>query len=143
LKSTGHVDESGNKILPEIGMYLQQKIHEYFKKKGMNPSIKYHDPSYMIRSVPANASDSVLCMLLALNAVHGAMAGYTCFTAGVVNNRSVLLPMSLIAASSPSYLNPQGRTWERVCNLTHQPRWETAKYVQKAIGVEPTKKDPK
>lgn len=27
----------------------------------------------MIRSVPANASDSLYCMLLASNAVHGAM----------------------------------------------------------------------
>jgi len=134
LKSTNQRDESGNKVLPEIGMYLQKEIQSHFAKKGMNASIKYHDPSYMIRSVPANASDSVLCMLLALNAVHGAMAGYTGFTSAVVNNRTVLLPMSIIAASSPSYLNPQGRTWERVCNLTHQPRWETATHVRKALG---------
>lgn len=35
------------------------------------------DPSYIIRSSPANASDSNLCTTLAFNCVHGAMGGYT------------------------------------------------------------------
>jgi 6-phosphofructokinase len=77
--------------------------------------------SYMIRSVPADASDSVYCMTLAQNAVHGAMCGFTGFTSGLVNNRTVLLPIPVITATSPSYLNPAGRTWERVLSLTHQP----------------------
>jgi len=133
LQGSGMTDESGNKVLPEIGMYLQKKISEYFKKKEITASIKYHDPSYMIRSVPANASDSVLCILLAQNAVHGAFAGYTGFTSAVVNNRTVLLPMSVVTSSSPAYLNPNGRTWERVCVLTHQPRWEAAKHVESSL----------
>lgn len=37
----------------------------------------------------ANAFDQIYCMQLAQNAVHGAMAGYTAFSAGVVNNRTV------------------------------------------------------
>lgn len=52
---------------------MKNKISEYFKEQGSETTIKYVDPSYMIRSVPANASDSLYCMLLASNAVHGAM----------------------------------------------------------------------
>ena len=67
--------ESGNKKLPEVGKYLQSEIASHFARKKMDVSIKYHDPSYMIRSVPADASDAVYCMTLAQNAVHGAMYG--------------------------------------------------------------------
>ena len=84
--------------------------------QGMSVSLKYNDPSYMIRSVPANASDSIYCMILAQSAVHGAMAGFTGFTAGLVNNRTVYLPMSLIAASSPTFLNPHGRYGSSIMN---------------------------
>eukprot|EP00457_Paulinella_chromatophora_P004796 gb/GEZN01004809.1/.p1 GENE.gb/GEZN01004809.1/~~gb/GEZN01004809.1/.p1 ORF type:complete len:507 (-),score=86.60 gb/GEZN01004809.1/:379-1827(-) len=114
-------DASGNPVPPAIGDFLKKEIGIYFKKKKKKVSIKYHDPSYMIRSVPANASDSVMCIVLAQNAVHGAMAGMTAFTSALVNNRAVILPISLVTASSPSHLNPKGRTWERVIGLTHQP----------------------
>eukprot|EP00457_Paulinella_chromatophora_P004438 gb/GEZN01004450.1/.p1 GENE.gb/GEZN01004450.1/~~gb/GEZN01004450.1/.p1 ORF type:complete len:514 (+),score=64.69 gb/GEZN01004450.1/:37-1578(+) len=120
-KGSSSTDASGNKILPAVGDFLKKEIERYFKKRGVKVSIKYHDPSYMIRSVPANASDSVMCVVLAQNAVHGAMAGLTAFTSAMVNNRTVLLPISLVTASSPSHLNPKGRTWERVIGLTHQP----------------------
>lgn len=65
-------------------------------------------------------------MTLAQNCVHGAMAGFTGVTSGLVNNRTVLLPIPVITATSPSYLSPVGRTWERVISLTHQPSriWE-------------------
>lgn len=55
----------------------------------------------MIRSVPANPSDSLFCMLLAQNAVHGAMAGYTCFTTGLCCNRTVYLPIPALVENSP------------------------------------------
>jgi 6-phosphofructokinase 1 len=100
------VDESGNKKLPPIGDYLKKVITDYFQKKKIAVNIKYNDPSYMIRSVPANAADSVYCMILAQNAVHGAMAGYTGFTSGLVNNRTVLIPMELITKLSPTHLSP-------------------------------------
>ena len=72
----------------------------------------------MIRSIPASAADSIHCLSIAHNAVHAVMAGYTAFSSAIVNNRSVLAPVELIVASSPSALNPQGRTWERVLSLT-------------------------
>ena len=69
----------------------------------MTSNVKYIDPSYMIRSVPANASDSMFCMILAQNAVHGAMAGFTAFSVGLVNNRIVYIPISRY---SPEYFFP-------------------------------------
>ena len=99
---------------------------EYFNNKennpeGMNVSVKYIDPSYMIRSVPANAFDSIQCMLLAENVVHGMMAGYTGFTVGVCNNRSVYIRIKDVTGNSPRKLSPFARTYERVVNITGQP----------------------
>jgi 6-phosphofructokinase len=110
-------DASGNKVLPAIGEYLKKQIASYFAKQGMESTVKYIDPSYMIRSVPANASDSLYCMLLAQNAVHGAMAGYTAFSVGLVNNRVVYIPISKLVSSSPRMMDPVGRTWyaPRMC----------------------------
>jgi 6-phosphofructokinase 1 len=117
-------DASGNKKLPDIGAFLKDQIAAHFKQKSMTYSLKYHDPSYMVRSVPPCASDSIYCMVLAQNAVHGAMAGYTGFTSALVNNRTVYLPFDLIAATSPTRMNRYGRTWERVVSSTHQPPFE-------------------
>lgn len=75
----------------------------------------------MIRSVPANAADSLYCMLLGQNAVHGAMAGYTGFTVGLSANRVVYFPIEAITRNSPRCMDPFGRTWERVLCLTRQP----------------------
>lgn len=119
-KSTA-TDAGGNRKLPPIGEFLKTKINEYFKSKGLEATVKYIDPSYMIRSVPANASDSLYCMLLSHNAVHGAMAGYTAFSTGLVNNRVVYIPIPRLVATSPRIMDPVGRTWERVLANTRQP----------------------
>ena len=114
-------DAGGNKSLPEIGPFFKEAVSTFFNKFGVQTTIKYIDPSYMIRSVPANASDSLFCMLLAQNAVHGAMAGYTCFTTGIVCNRTVYIPIPAIVENSPRILDKVGRTWERVVSVTGQP----------------------
>jgi len=114
-------DAGGNRKLPPIGPWLQNKLSTYLTTIGLKPSIKFIDPSYMIRSVPANAADAVLCTLLAQNAVHGAMAGFTAFSTGLVANRLVYLPITAITANSPRRLNPRGRTYERLLQLTRQP----------------------
>jgi len=100
---------------------MKDAITKYFAKHGQVATCKYIDPSYTVRSVPANASDSLYCMQLAQNAVHGAMAGYTGFTVGLCNNRMVLLPIPELVATSPRNMNPHGRTWERVLAITRQP----------------------
>lgn len=115
------VDAGGNKKLPPIGEFMKYQILEHFKNKGKEVTVKYIDPSYMIRSVPANAADSLYCMILAQNAVHGAMAGYTGFTVGLSANRVVYFPITAITENSPRCMDSHGRTWERVLCLTRQP----------------------
>jgi len=79
LGASSETDASGNKKLPQIGEFMKKAINEYFQKQGEDATVKYIDPSYMIRSVPANATDTLYCMQLAQNAVHGTMAGFTGF----------------------------------------------------------------
>jgi 6-phosphofructokinase 1 len=121
LGESTETDASGNKKLPQIGEHMKKVINEYFKEKGEESTIKYIDPSYMIRSVPANATDALYCMQLAQNAVHGTMAGYTGFTVGLCNNKMCLLPIPEIVATSPRQMDPKGRTWERILAVTRQP----------------------
>ena len=83
-------DASGNIKHKDIGVYLKEKISEEFKNKKFPHSIKYIDPSYIIRSAPANANDSKFCNLLAQNAVHAALAGKTDFVVGFWNNQFTL-----------------------------------------------------
>lgn len=73
LGTSTEVDASGNKKLPKIGEFMKKSIEDYFKKHGETATVKYIDPSYTVRTVPANAADSLYCMQLAQNAVHGAM----------------------------------------------------------------------
>ncbi|CEG45133.1 pyrophosphate-dependent phosphofructose kinase [Plasmopara halstedii] len=121
LGTSVEADAGGNKKLPPVGAFMKDRIQEHFAKKGKVCTVKYIDPSYMIRSVPANAADSLYCMLLGQNAVHGAMAGYTGFTVGLSANRVVYFPIEAVTRNSPRCMDPFGRTWERVLCLTRQP----------------------
>jgi len=121
LGASTETDASGNKKLPQIGEFMKTKINEYFKEQGENATVKYIDPSYMIRSVPANATDTLYCMQLGQNAVHAAFAGYTGFSVGLCNNKMCLLPIPELVATSPRQMNPKGRTWERILAVTRQP----------------------
>lgn len=124
-------DAGGNRKLPAIGEYMKACISKYFAEHGTVATVKYIDPSYMIRAVPANASDALLCMLLAQNSVHGAMAGYTAFSTGLINNRVVYIPIARLVHSSPRLMDPLGRTWERVIAMTRQPNTEPTLKMQK------------
>jgi 6-phosphofructokinase 1 len=128
LEATNVVDRGGNRLLPPIGEYMRDRIKEYFVEHGEEATMKYIDPSYTVRSVPANGADSLYCMELAQNAVHGAMAGYTGFSVGLVNNNVVYLPIPQLVASSPRQMSPCGTTWERVLAMTGQPN--TTPYVR-------------
>lgn len=135
LGQSAEVDAGGNRKLPAIGEFMKKKVTEYFAQHGMVATVKYLDPSYMIRSVAANASDALYCMLLAQNAVHGAMAGYTGFTTGLVNNRLVYIPIPRIVATSPRVMDPVGRTWERVLSMTRQPN-QDPKFDPSLVSVQ-------
>jgi len=88
-------DASGNVRLKDIGHVLRDRINHHFKERGTELTLKYIDPSYQIRSVPASPSDSVFCWNLARNAVHAAMAGNTELLIGRWHGRFVHVPLPL------------------------------------------------
>ena len=113
-------DASGNIRLNDIGVFLKDRIEEYFRKKKVEINLKYIDPSYIIRSVSANASDSILCGVLAQYAVHAGMAGKTGMLVGLVNDAYVHLPFRAVAAQRKN-IDPRGNIWMLVLESTGQP----------------------
>ncbi|XP_048134162.1 ATP-dependent 6-phosphofructokinase 7-like isoform X2 [Rhodamnia argentea] len=129
MHSADKKDASGNKLLLDVGLWLSQKIKGHFTKKNkMIINLKYIDPTYMIRAVPSNASDNVYCTLLAQSAVHGAMAGYTGFTSGLVNGRHSYIPFYRITEKQNKVVITD-RMWARLLSSTNQPSFLTAKDV--------------
>jgi len=118
---SAQVDAGGNRKLPEIGPWMKDQVVNCLKAENVPCTVKYIDPSYMVRSCPANASDALYCLILSQGAVHTAMAGLTNCMVGLVNGRSVILPIAKVVATSPRSVDPRGRTWERVVSLTGQP----------------------
>jgi 6-phosphofructokinase 1 len=112
-------DASGNIKLKDIGLYLKEAISAYFAAKGIEISTKYIDPSYMIRSLPANANDRVFCNFLGRNAVHAGMAGKTSMLIGRWNNQFVHVPMKLITKKRKN-VNPRGSLWRSALEATGQ-----------------------
>jgi len=113
-------DASGNVKHKDIGIFLKDAISEEFKKTGFNHSIKYIDPSYIIRSVPANANDSKFCNLLAQNAVHAALSGKTDFVIGYWNDHFTLIPIPMAVAKRKK-IDVKGELWWNVLEATGQP----------------------
>ena len=112
-------DASGNIKLKDIGVYLKAAIGAHFAAKGIEISIKYIDPSYMIRSLPASANDRVFCNFLGRNAVHAGMAGKTSMLIGHWNNQFVHVPMKLIAGKRKN-VTPKGSLWRSALEATGQ-----------------------
>jgi 6-phosphofructokinase 1 len=121
FEKSRELDASGNIRLQDIGLYLKEIISGYFKKKGVEISLKYIDPSYLIRSLPANSNDHVFCSFLGRNAVHAAMAGKTKVLVGHWNNHFVHVPM-IASAGRRKQVNPKGRLWQSVLEATGQGR---------------------
>jgi 6-phosphofructokinase 1 len=118
---SGKKDESGNPVLGDIGIFLKDVLKTYFKEKtDIYVNIKYIDPSYMVRSVPANAHDSIFCMQLAQNAVHAGMAGKTGMIIGRWNGQFTHLPIRL-ATCRRKQLSPEEPLWLSVLEGTGQP----------------------
>ncbi|MEI6048317.1 MAG: ATP-dependent 6-phosphofructokinase [Bacteroidota bacterium] len=120
LTSDNEKDASGNIKHKDIGIYLKDKISEEFKNKGFSHSLKYIDPSYIIRSAPANANDSKFCNLLAQNAVHAALAGKTDFVVGFWNNQFTLMPIPMVVAKRKK-IDVESELWWNVLEATGQP----------------------
>ncbi len=120
FKSTGEHDASGNAKYTDIGIYLRDAIRKHFKTIGMEINLKYIDPSYIIRSQPANPHDSAFCLLMGHSAVHAGMAGRTGMIIGYWNNLYTHLPITL-AVSERKKIDPQGWLWNSVLASTGQP----------------------
>jgi 6-phosphofructokinase 1 len=112
-------DASGNIKIRDIGPFLREKIETYFKAEKIPIVMRYIDPSYLIRSSPANAEDSILCDLFARNAVHAAMAGKTGVVIGYLHNQFVHVPVELLSSQHKS-VDPHGFVWRAVLSTTGQ-----------------------
>jgi len=113
-------DASGNKKLGDIGIYLKQRVADFFRESSVEVNIKYIDPSYIIRSTPANPVDAIYCARLGSNAVHAAMTGRTACIVGMVNNRLVHVPIA-VTTSQRNRIDPESPLWRDVVMSTGQP----------------------
>jgi len=113
-------DPSGNIRLHDVGIFLKNEIEKHFRQKELEINLKYIEPSYMIRSVPANAADSIYCSSLGQYAVHAGMAGKTGLLVALMKGEYVHLPIR--AAATGRRIDPQGNLWLRVLESTGQPQ---------------------
>lgn len=114
-------DASGNLKLGDVGIYLRDEIRAYFKSEGVELTLKYIDPSYMIRSRDANAIDSEYCLALGQHAVHAGIAGRTGVMVGYWNQYFTHVPIAL-ATGNRKQIDPQGALWQRVLGATGQSK---------------------
>jgi 6-phosphofructokinase 1 len=120
MQASLDADASGNIRLGDIGIFLKDRICSYFDERGTEVNLKYIDPSYIIRSQPANANDSVYCQVLGTHAVHAAMAGKTRLLISLYHQRLVHIPI-LLATSERNCVDPEGGLWRSVIEATGQP----------------------
>ncbi|MHC4510934.1 MAG: ATP-dependent 6-phosphofructokinase [Planctomycetota bacterium] len=112
-------DASGNVLHEDIGLLLKEKIAAYFRERQKPLVLKYIDPSYMIRSLPADSNDSVFCVMLGQNAVHAGLSGRTNMVVGYWNQHFVHVPMELTVLKKKK-INPDSFLWQTVLETTGQ-----------------------
>ena len=121
LKSVGEErDASGNIKIIDIGLFLRERIEAYFKAEKVPMVMRYFDPSYLVRSTPADANDSILCDLFARNAVHAAMAGKTGLVIGYLHNQFIHVPIELLTSRKKT-MDVKGIAWNAALATTGQP----------------------
>jgi len=121
MSESGQKDASGNIRFEDIGFFLKERINTYFKEVGSKVELKYIDPSYTIRSLPANSRDSAFCLLLGHNAVHAGMAGRTDMVVGYWKTQFTHVPIP-VAVSERKRIDPEQWLWSNVLSCTGQPR---------------------
>jgi 6-phosphofructokinase 1 len=119
LAEAADCDASGNRRHADIGVFLRDKIPETCRAQGVSVSLKYIDPSYMIRSLPANARDANFCLRLGHAAVHAGMAGKTDTVIGSWRRRLTHVPIPM-AVSSRKKVDANGYLWQTVLSVTGQ-----------------------
>lgn len=121
IPATGETDASGNTKYADIGTFLVEKIKKYFKSHPHSPTIRYVDPSYLIRSLPASSDDGVFCLRLGQAAVHAAMAGKTRMLTGYWSRIFTHVPMDY-TVSARKQIHPDSLFWQSVLECTRQPQ---------------------
>jgi 6-phosphofructokinase 1 len=112
-------DASGNLRLADVGLYLRDRIERHFAAQVREVNVKYIDPSYLIRSCPANATDAEFCLRLGQHAVHAAMAGRTRLLVGSWHGQFTHVPIGLATARCRR-IDPAGPLWQSVLEATGQ-----------------------
>lgn len=120
LEAGGDRDASGNVKLKDIGLFLREQVERYFKAEKIPVTLRYFDPSYLIRSVPADSEDAILCDLYARHAVHAAMAGKTGLVVGLLHDEFVHVPIDMLATQKKC-LQQDGKAWQAALAATGQP----------------------
>ncbi|MCX6094759.1 MAG: ATP-dependent 6-phosphofructokinase [Candidatus Bipolaricaulota bacterium] len=113
-------DASGNVLLRDVGRFLKKRISDHLTARKVSHSLKYIDPSYMIRSAPANPNDSIFCSSLARDAVHAGMCGKTGMLVGLWNNQFTNVPLREVVGRRNT-IDPEGDLWLAVLESTGQP----------------------
>ncbi|KAM5588976.1 ATP-dependent 6-phosphofructokinase 2 [Rosa sericea] len=115
-------DESGNPVFLDVGQWLKSELKNWWSRDHPNElfTVKYIDPTYMIRAIPANATDNLYCTLLAHSAIHGVMAGYTGFVPGPINGNYAYIPVEEVAKAK-NEVNTRDHQWAWVRSVTNQP----------------------
>jgi 6-phosphofructokinase 1 len=119
-RSPADRDASGNIKLKDIGLFLRDRLETYFREANIPIAMRYFDPSYSIRSSPANAADSILCDLYARNAVHAAMAGKTGLVIGYLHDLFIHIPIEMLVREKKQ-IDPDSLWWTAVLAATGQP----------------------
>lgn len=113
-------DASGNVKLNDVGQFLRDKLNAHFAERTMSVSVKYIDPSYMIRAAPAHPFDMLHCVRFAQNAVHAAMAGKSGMLIGYWHGHMTHVPLRALEGRKQN-ISPQGELWFNVLEMTGQP----------------------
>lgn len=121
IQSDNSTDASGNARLGDIGVFMKTAITDYFQKRELPITLKYIDPSYIIRSVPPTANDNIFCGFLGRHAVHAAMSGKTGVVVAERNNTFVHLPIQSVTAQTRC-IDLDSPLWQSVLESTGQPR---------------------
>ncbi|CAK9213696.1 unnamed protein product [Sphagnum troendelagicum] len=133
LEGVGGTDASGNPILGDVGKWFYGKVKAYFASIKFAVDVKYIDPTYMIRARACNSSDHIFCSILGQNAVHGAFAGYTNVTVGVVNTHYCFLPIPEVIRK-PRMVDPNSNMYHRCVTSTGQPEFQIPTCTTEAAG---------
>lgn len=118
------LDPSGNvhfaSLDHDVGRVLKQAIELHFARRKVPLTLKYIDPSYMVRATRATSEDAVFCDALARNAVHAAMAGKTDMMVGRWHRCFTHVSLDLVLAHEKR-VDPSGDLWREVVESTGQP----------------------